>query len=100
MVDTPEAREAVLEIARPLGGWTPPAADDVEVAPSATGGVPGDEALADAVRRELREDAATTALELEVVVRDGRVRLRGQVPDIVDAENAEAVAARVPGVLE
>jgi len=83
-----------------LGGWTPTAADDAEVAPSATGWVPGDEALADAVRRELREDAATTALELQVVVRGGRVLLRGQVADIDDAENAEAVAARVPGVLE
>jgi osmotically-inducible protein OsmY len=83
-----------------LNGWSATLADDAEVAPSATGRAPGDEALTDAVRRELREDAATTALELRVVVREGRVRLRGQVADMVDAENAEAVAARVPGVLE
>jgi hypothetical protein len=83
-----------------LGGWTPTSADEAEVAPSATGWRPGDEALADAVRRELREDAATTALELAVTVREGRVLLRGRVADLIDAENAEAVAARVPGVLE
>jgi osmotically-inducible protein OsmY len=83
-----------------LGGWTGTSTDDAEVAPSATGRAPGDEALADAVRRELREDAATTALELQVAVREGRVRLRGRVADMDDAENAEAVAARVPGVLE
>jgi osmotically-inducible protein OsmY len=83
-----------------LGGWTATAADDVEVAPSAGDDRPGDDALADAIRRELREDAATTALELRVTVRGGRALLRGLVPDLVDAENAEAVAARVPGVVE
>jgi osmotically-inducible protein OsmY len=60
----------------------------------------GDEALADAVRRELYEDAATTALEIEVVAEGGVVRLRGAVEGPEDAENAEAVAARVPGVRE
>jgi osmotically-inducible protein OsmY len=83
-----------------LGGWASTSADEAEVAPSASGTAPGDEALADAVRRELREDAATTALELRVAARAGTVRLRGQVPDMIDAENAEAVAARVPGVVE
>jgi len=83
-----------------LGGWSATSSDDVSVAPSATGRVPGDEALADAIRRELREDAATTALDLAVLVRRGVAHLRGRVPDLVDAENAEAVAARVPGVVE
>ena len=50
--------------------------------------------------KELRRDAATTALEVQVAVRNGSVRLRGRVPDLVDAENVEAVAARVPGVVE
>jgi hypothetical protein len=40
-------------------------------------GRPGDEAIADAVRRELREDATTTSLEAEVLVHAGGVHLRG-----------------------
>jgi osmotically-inducible protein OsmY len=83
-----------------LGGWSGTSSDDSAPAPSALDGLPGDEALADAVRRELREDAATTALEVSVLVRNGTVHLRGVVPDMVDAENAEAVAARVEGVVE
>jgi osmotically-inducible protein OsmY len=90
-------RDGGLEV---LNGWAETSDGDAPVAPSVTGGRPGDEALADAVRRELREDAATTSLELQVAVRNGAVRLRGRVTDMVDAENAEAVAARVPGVLE
>lgn len=35
-----------------------------------------------------------------VFVRNGIVHLRGQVSDLDDADNAEAVAARVPGVQE
>jgi osmotically-inducible protein OsmY len=53
---------------------------------------------ADAIRRELREDAATTDLVIEVVVEQGIARLRGRVPGLEDADNAEAVAARVPGL--
>jgi osmotically-inducible protein OsmY len=83
-----------------LGGWSGTSVDRQEVAPSASDAQPGDEALADAVRRELREDAATTALELRVTVRNGVVHLRGVVSDLVDAENAEAVAAGVPGVVD
>jgi osmotically-inducible protein OsmY len=60
----------------------------------------GDEAIADAVRQALREDSATTDLTIVVAVRQGVAHLRGQVADIDDADNAEAVAARVPGVLE
>lgn len=64
-----------------------------------TGGSP-DLALEDAVRRELREDAATTDLELEVEVRDGVAYLRGTVQDLVDSDNAAAVASRIPGVVD
>ena len=60
----------------------------------------GDEAIADAVRRELREDAATTDLQVRVVVRDGVVHLHGGVPNLEDADAAEEVAARVAGVRE
>ena len=61
---------------------------------------PGDEALADAVRRELAEDAATADLVIFVAVRNGVAHLRGQVADLDDADNAESVAARVPGIRE
>jgi osmotically-inducible protein OsmY len=56
--------------------------------------------LAEAVERELREDAATTSLSIDVFVRRGIVHLRGWVPGLEDADDAEAVAARVPGVID
>jgi osmotically-inducible protein OsmY len=84
--------------ARVLNGFD--SGEDLTVEPSAMDGQPGDEALADAVRRELAEDAATTDLEIVVAVRNGVVHLRGLVSDLDDADNAEAVAARVPGVRE
>jgi osmotically-inducible protein OsmY len=59
-----------------------------------------DEALADAVRERLREDAATADLPIVVAVRQQVVHLRGRVPGPEDAENAESVAASVPGVRE
>jgi osmotically-inducible protein OsmY len=52
------------------------------------------------VLHELRQDALTTDLVIDVVTRNGVVHLRGEVPTIEDAENAEAVAAQVPGVKE
>jgi hypothetical protein len=52
------------------------------------------------VLRELREDALTTDLVVEVATRQGVVHLRGKVPTLEDAENAEAVASRVGGVKE
>jgi osmotically-inducible protein OsmY len=83
-----------------IGGFQATSMDTAEVAPSAIDGQPGDEALADAVRRELLEDASTTDLAIAVQVRNRVARLRGRVTDIDDAENAEAVAARVPGIIE
>jgi hypothetical protein len=82
-----------------LGGFQITSMDHSSVARSSDGGL-GDEAIAEAVRRELAEDAATTALEIDVTVMDGVVTLRGRVPDIEDVENAEEVASRVPGVVE
>jgi osmotically-inducible protein OsmY len=81
-----------------LGGFD--SGEDVAVEASASDTRPGDEALADAVRRELAEDAATTDLNITVAVRHGVVHLRGQVADLDDADNAESVAARVPGIRE
>lgn len=78
------------------------ASSDEDEAPdrSAEDNRPGDEALADAIRRELREDALTTDLQIDVLVQRGVALLRGTVPDDEDAENAEEVANRIPGVLE
>jgi hypothetical protein len=83
-----------------LGGFSPDSMSSIEVDPSAEDLVPGDEALSDAVRRELREDAATTGLPVVVFVRRGVVHLRGLVAGPEDAECLEEVAARVPGVRE
>ena len=83
-----------------LGGFSATSMDTVEVEPSASDALPGDEALADAIRRELREDALTTDLAVRVTVRRGVAYLRGTVPGLDDAENAEEVAGRVPGVRE
>jgi osmotically-inducible protein OsmY len=85
---------------RVLGGFETDSDEAIEVEPSASDSNPGDEALADAVRRELAEDASTADLEIVVAVRNGVAHLRGRVSDLDDAENAEAVAARVPGVRE
>ena len=60
----------------------------------------GDDDIRIDVLRELREDALTTDLRLEVNVINGIVFLKGTVQSVEDAENAEAVAGRVPGVVE
>ena len=81
-----------------LGGFAASSMDGQGVARSAEDGRRGDEAIADAVRRELREDATTADLRVNVAVHGRIVHLRGQVDGMEDAENAEAVASRVPGV--
>ena len=83
---------------RVLGGFEVDSFDDTPVDRSAMDRAPGDEALAEAVRRELAEDSATTNLDIYVAVRNGVAHLRGRVADLDDADNVEAVAARVPGV--
>lgn len=60
----------------------------------------GDDEIARMVRLALEEDASTTDLPIHVFVRGGVVHLRGPVPSLADAELAESVAARVPGVVE
>jgi osmotically-inducible protein OsmY len=82
-----------------LGGFSSTSLDDLRVAVSADGQV-GDEALADAVQLELREDASTTDLPIVVHVRDGIAYLHGRVLDLVDCDNAVDVASHVPGVDE
>ncbi len=81
-----------------LGGFG--SDEDSPVERSASDGRVGDEALADAVRQRLAEDSATTDLTIVVAVRNGVAHLRGQVTDLDDADNAESVAASVPGIRE
>lgn len=83
-----------------IGGLSHSSMDSIEVARSALDNEPGDEAMADAIRRELREDAATTDLDVRVSVRQAVARLRGRVADLEDTDNAMEVAARVPGIEE
>ncbi len=59
-----------------------------------------DDELADVVRRELREDAVTTDLDIRVTAVGSTVILRGEVDTLEDAENAEAIANEVPSVVE
>jgi osmotically-inducible protein OsmY len=83
-----------------LGGFGISATDDVGSDVLVDDHRYDDEAIADAVRRELREDAATTDLLARVVVRNGVVHLHDAVPDLDDADAAEEVASRVRGVRE
>ncbi len=63
-----------------VGGFATTSMDQQPVEASAEDDQPGDEAIADAIRRELREDAATNDLEIRVAVRRGIVLLHGRVP--------------------
>jgi osmotically-inducible protein OsmY len=81
-----------------LGGFSP-TSEEVEVERSADGRL-GDEALAEAVLAELREDALTTDLQIHVHVRNGIAHLRGRVADVDEAEATEEVARRVPGLVD
>lgn len=83
-----------------IGGLQHSSMESIEVERSALDDQPGDEALRDAIIRELHEDSATTGLHLEVVVNRKVAHIRGHVPFLEDAENAEEVAARVPGLIE
>lgn len=83
-----------------LGGFALSSTTGISVAPSAEDGRPGNEAMRQAIRWELREDALTTDLRIRVRVEEGVASLFGTVPSLVDAENAEEVANRIPGVHE
>jgi osmotically-inducible protein OsmY len=85
-----------------LGGFSATSVDalteDGENQTDLTPSSRGDDEIAADVVRELAEDAATTDLTIDVVVRNGIVHLRGVVASWEDADAAEEVAARVPGV--
>lgn len=81
-----------------VGGFDATSMDDLSASDDAT--VPGDAEITEAVMRELREDSLTTDMVLQADTRRGVVYLRGTVETMEDAENAEAVARRVEGVLD
>jgi len=94
-------RDPVTLRERVIGGFSSDSMESIEVERSALDHEYGDEAIADAVRRELLEDSATTDLdEVNVHVFEGVVTLRGRVPLLIDSDNAAEVASRVPGVQE
>ena len=66
----------------------------------ASDGTVADDALAARIRRELREDSATSHLALEVEVVEAVATLRGSVDDLSDTDSALEVAGRVPGVVD
>lgn len=83
------------------GGFAPSSLDapiDFEQIPGPL--TTGDDEIARRVRLALKEDAGTCDLPIFVIVRQGIVHLRGIVPSLADAELAEEVAARVPGVVD
>ena len=63
-------------------------------------GQPGDDEIAASVRRLLRMDALTSMLPLTVYAEQGVVTLFGSIQSLDDADNAAAVAAQAPGVLD
>lgn len=81
-----------------IGGFDETSMDEIVVEPSTMDEEPGDEALAEAVRRELREDALTTDLHLAIEVKRGVAYIRGTADDIEDTDDAAEVASRVPGI--
>ncbi len=103
----PSTDEQELDV---LGGFSETSMDelvtDPDLEPWANAGEPDvfgsrqDGDIQRDVEDELREDAYTTDLHLHVNVVNGIVYLRGKVHSIDDAEYAEEVAGRVPGVAE
>ena len=91
----PSSDPEQLEI---VGGFSATSMD--EPAADTALATPGDDELAQLVLRELREDALTTDLAVRVAAVDGVVFLRGIVRTLEDAESAESVAGRIPGVRE
>lgn len=92
------SREGELE---PAAGFAATSMDELTgEAPLEGEEPPGDEAIAEDVRRELAEDALTCELDVQVEVQSGVVVLRGRVKSLDEAEAAEEVARRVPGVLD
>jgi hypothetical protein len=102
--DPPTARADDVDGFAVLGGFSDSSTDtiaaDADEPEDDERRLPTDDELADIVRRELREDAATTDLPIHVSARGSTVVLRGEVDTLEDAENAEAIAGDIPSVSE
>ncbi len=84
-----------------IGGFAPTSEDDVsEPLDHPPAVFHSDDEIAEDVRSALRRNASTTNLVIAVGVRRGIAYLRGQVQSLEDIEEAEAVVASVPGVLD
>jgi osmotically-inducible protein OsmY len=104
-VVTPTDDEQELEI---RGGWQDTSMDELADDPqldssedeptSPISGQRDDETIREDIVRELRQDALTIDLDLDVEVLRGIAVLKGTVSSVDDAINAEEVARRVPGV--
>lgn len=81
-------------------GFSHTSMDSIHVAASALDRWAGDEALADAVRKELRMDAATSGLNIEVTVEDRVAYLHGQVAGMEDVDTVEEVVGRLSQLAE
>jgi hypothetical protein len=88
----PTNDEEELEV---VGGFSATAMDDDDDVNARTNR--SSDQVAEDVRQELIADALTTDLTVEVVMHGDTIVLRGSVPSLDDAENAQAVAARVSG---
>lgn len=76
-----------------------PGLDSSETAPeSPVAGDRDDETVREDILRELRQDALTTDLDVDVEVINGIAVLKGSASSLEDALNAEEVTWRVPGV--
>ena len=84
-----------------VGGFDQSAGEDAVRASLPQSGIPqGDDEIREGVIAALRSDAATTDLDIDVSVVDRVVFLRGTVSSLEEADLAESVASRVPGIEE
>jgi osmotically-inducible protein OsmY len=83
-----------------VGGLAPTNDEQFRAGVDDEQGVATDDELTDAVRRALLSDGNTSGMDVQVLVANGIVTLRGNVDHIDDAEAAQAVASMVPGVID
>ena len=97
--DPPTRMSRTSDELRIASGFMSTALDDDEVE-GETGDPVGNEELVERIRRNMREDARTSELDLYVSALYGTVVLTGFVHDNLDSDSAVAVAEETPGVVE
>ena len=83
-----------------VGGLAPANDEQFRAGVDDEQGVATDDELTDAVRQALLSDGNTSGMDVQVLVANGIVTLRGNVDHLDDAEAAQAVAGMVPGVID